>query len=268
VDEAAFWSLIESCRVEAGGSGGRLARALEHRLRTLSGPEILRFDEIWSDQFHKLYAWPVWDAGVVMLGWFGDDSFRDFRAWIVSHGADAVARIVGDPDNLDDLWWDRENAFDESFDALSDSAYVAAVGHEPPSGRPSGLLDPAGARLDLSDDAVVRERFPRLAARRAARPPKARSATPKVDADPVERCPNCGHALTLHSVNRAQVTEDGPRQRQYRRCLGCGEITERALGAEGWGPWAIAEVGSMDPGLAFLASRLPASAPDTSEASE
>ena len=237
---------------------------LDRRLRSVSADEIASFDEIWISQFHRLYAWPTWDAGMVMLGWFGDDSFRDFRAWIITHGQAAVSRVIKDPDNLVDLAWDRENAFVESFDGLVYRAYLAVTGHEPPQDGPHALLDPTGECVDVRDEAAVRVLFPRLAAFRDANP-----STPEQQAaaapqpDPTERCPGCGNALTLRSANRAHVSGDGPPQCQYRRCVGCGQVATRAMSVEGWAAWTIADVNLLDQGMAFMVSKLLPSTEET-----
>lgn len=97
----------------------------------LDGATIMRFAEHWHRASDRAFAWPVWDAAYLLLGWIGDDSFSDVQAWLISHGQATFERVVAEPDNLVELAWDQENAFVESYGGLIHKAHVAVTG-EPP----------------------------------------------------------------------------------------------------------------------------------------
>jgi hypothetical protein len=57
-------------------------------------------------------------------------------------------------------------------------------------------------------------------------------------ADPHERCPLCAGALAAQSVGSNSRGEDGViRNREFRRCLDCSRVVERAKHADGWDGW-------------------------------
>jgi Protein of unknown function (DUF4240) len=101
-----------------------------------------------------------------LLGWVGDDSFMDFRGWLISHGRIVFERVVADPDSLADLADDRDNALSVHAEQLGPIAgyevYQEVTGQDPPRSESRGRLDPAGERVDLEDELAVRARFPRL----------------------------------------------------------------------------------------------------------
>jgi hypothetical protein len=216
VDEPAFWTLIDASRAAAPSGGDAIATVLAGRLRELEPAEIVAFGEHWDAARESLFTRPVCDAATLLLGRFGDDSFLDVRAWIVTHGREQFERIVADPDALADLDEDRGNAFAESFGAIVYRAYVAATAAEPPPGPgPRGPYELTGERTDLDNEQLLATRFPRLAAIRAARAPQPAAPEPPPP-QPHEsfRCPECGAALSQRSFTSVRR---GPRRRVATR---------------------------------------------------
>jgi hypothetical protein len=255
VDEDQFWALIAQSRAEARGGGERLAEVLGSRLRQLSAEEILAFGQHWHAVHRRLFRWPIWDAATVLLGWVGDDSFRDVRAWIVSHGRSVVHQVVEDPDSLADLDEDRENAFVESFDGIDYKSYRAVAGHDPVYVPTVRMPDPAGERANLKDAAVVARRFPRLAELAQARKPAAPVNMSAVvwAPDESQRCPRCSQSLTRMSVGHAGLVDGVPApQQEFRACTACFEFAVRT----GGGDWAA--IASDDsPAMARMTFRRP-----------
>jgi hypothetical protein len=252
VDEARFWAFIADCRVEAPEGGERLAEVLRARLRSLSPDEILSFDDHWGEAYHRLYTWPVWDAACVLLGWVGDDSFGDVRAWIISHGREATERVIADPDSLADLAGDHHNAFVEDFHSLAAEAYEDVAGAPP-------LVDtsvaraggPIGERIDLKDPAAVTRRFPRLAAIGPIDGDGEHEPLP-VEFDESERCPTCSAALPANGVQSSQQVEPGTWVTdEYRRCMSCPTIAFRTGGGN-WQAITEADVPEDTAMLLFL----------------
>jgi hypothetical protein len=137
VGEDQFWALIAQSRDQKPG-GDQMAEARRERLAQLSADEVYAFGRYWNAAFDRLFAWPVWDAASVLPGWVGDDSFRDVRAWIVSHGRSVVDRVVENPDSLADLAYDEDNAFEEGFDGIAYECYQDVAGHLPAYERGNG----------------------------------------------------------------------------------------------------------------------------------
>jgi hypothetical protein len=248
VDEDQFWTLIADSRAQEPGGGERLADALGNRLRQLSADEIFEFGRHWYAVMDRLYTWPIWDAAIVLLGWVADDSFRDVRAWIVTHGQAAVDQVVANPDELADLAQDQEHAFVEAFDGIVYKSYRAVTGHDPVYPPSGGSIDPSGERTNLKDAEAVAARFPRLAELARAQPKKAPIDLSAVvwAPDDIERCPRCDQSLTRMSIKHVSLVGGMARRPQeFRACTGCFDFAVRVDGSNDWAAAEPTEVPDM-----------------------
>lgn len=101
-----FWGLIEHSRSgyrpdRADGNMDRQLGTLQDLLAELSSEEVKEFD----DQMHRLlikaYTWDLWGAATLLAGGScSDDSFTDFRSWLVSLGRQSFEQAIADPDSL------------------------------------------------------------------------------------------------------------------------------------------------------------------------
>jgi hypothetical protein len=73
--EQEFWDVIDQARGAAAGNMHRLADHIRSRLTELAPADIEDCARFWCASMDAAYRWPLWDAGVVWLGWFGDDTF-------------------------------------------------------------------------------------------------------------------------------------------------------------------------------------------------
>src|SRR5262245_44546665 len=163
--EQEFWYLIDQARGAAGGNMQRLAGHIRSRLSELAPAEVEDYARLWWASMDAAYSWPLWDAGVVWLGWFGDDGFRDFRGWLISRGRTTFETVIADPDSLADEPDDRESPLAEVWDNLIHDVYEQKTGRAIPTPAPTGPRDPAGTRIDVKDPVAVARSFPRLAVR-------------------------------------------------------------------------------------------------------
>jgi len=146
------------------------------------------------------YRWPVWDAAVVWLGWLGDDSFRDFRGWLISRGRTTFEKVLADPDLLADEPDNRDSPFEEVWDNLIYDVYEGTTGREIPEPPSEGPRDQEVSRIDTKDPAAVARAFPRLAA--LVKPePEPTKWTPPTD-DVPQHCPRCGTVMSAMTMGR------------------------------------------------------------------
>jgi hypothetical protein len=237
VREQEFWDLIDEARGAAGGDMNRLAGHIRNRLAELPAADIEDYDRFWDAAMDAAYRWPVWDAAVVWLGWVGDDSFRDFRGWLISRGRITFEKVIADPDTLADEPDDRENPFAEVWDNLIYDVYQQKTGREIPAPPATGLRDPEGARIDVKDAAAVALAFPRLAALTKPEPEPTKWAPP-ADAVP-QHCPRCAavmSAITMGRMQRDAAGEWEHAEREFRRCEACRGIAWRWKGEVDWRP--------------------------------
>ena len=109
--------------------------------------------------------WQLWAAAYLALGGMGEDSFLDFRSWLISHGRGTFERVLADPDSLVELSWDDdENDFGDAeawshvaTEELEERGLEPDLDTEPAQSDP-----PSGEPFPEEDDAWFASRFPRL----------------------------------------------------------------------------------------------------------
>lgn len=170
MDEGEFWKLIAESRQESGNKTELASRLLFHRLRALSATEIVDFVRLWEQVRSGLFTWPVTDAVCLMLGVVEEEELRHIQDWIISYGRTAVERIAGDPDSLVELAADVSAARAQWFWEFTTEAHILVNGSWPLDYDPDGPDNLIGEHVNLADQAVVRQRFPRLAAFRCQHP--------------------------------------------------------------------------------------------------
>jgi hypothetical protein len=167
VTEDGFWDIVEDCRAGSDGSFAEQVRLQRERLLALPLDELLSFNEHWEAANDKAYAWAIWDAAYLLCNGCGDDSFMDFRAWLVGQGRAVFERVIADPDSLADLAHLKDDA--DGGDAERFGGLVIAVHQEMtgdwrlPRAGSAALEGPFGESANVEDEQLARSRFPRLA---------------------------------------------------------------------------------------------------------
>jgi len=100
MNKTQFWKLIEASRREARGDDRMQEKALEKRLRTLSPSEIVNFNNHFDEYETRAYHWDLWGAIYIINQGCGDDSFSDFRSWLVSRGEKIYRAALRNPETL------------------------------------------------------------------------------------------------------------------------------------------------------------------------
>lgn len=172
MDNRTFWDILDSSREGTDGDLEAQSANLVALLDALPVEEVVAFDARFVEANLALYTWDIAGAGTVLLGWMSDDVFTDLRTWVVARGRAVHERVLADPDSLVDV--DVEDL--EAVGLAEELAYAAHGAYESRTGR--ALLDdhpeqhlaepsapPAGEAFDTADDAELRRRYPRLAAR-------------------------------------------------------------------------------------------------------
>lgn len=106
MNDDVFWSIIEASRNDAlkgplDGCLERQAYFLEKKLKKLKKEEMREFYSKYNEIKNKLYTWDLWGAALIICGGFcSDDSFDDFRNWIISMGKPVTDLALSQPDDL------------------------------------------------------------------------------------------------------------------------------------------------------------------------
>ena len=170
MDVDSFWQLIDRTRAEAAGDGGSVVRrhveTLTEALEDLPDAELQDFDRHLRRARARANHWDLWAAGYLALGGMSDDSFLDFRTWLITHGRTTYERVLAEPDGVADLSWDED---EEDFGAAEEWGYVAielledrGSDDEEDDDEPGDFDEPTGEPFPENDDAWFAARFPRL----------------------------------------------------------------------------------------------------------
>jgi hypothetical protein len=172
VDTDTFWSLVEDTRAEAAEAAPdsvveEHVATLTAALEELSDDEVRGFDRQLRAARGRANRWDLWAAAYVALGGASDDSFLDFRNWLISHGRDVFERALADPDSVADLEWDED---ENDFGSAEEWSYAALEVLEERGLEEEDVSDeeddqfgePAGEPFPEDDDSWFAARLPRL----------------------------------------------------------------------------------------------------------
>ena len=160
-----FWSIIEKSREgwdrnHPDGNQDRQLKALEKLLSHLPSEEVASFQRHFENLFYRAYRWDLWHAAFIVADGCSDDSFMDFRAWLISMGrsnyesafadVETVAQIAAVPG--------VEYMFFEGFSSVALEVYEKQTGRELDLKLPHPA-EPAGNRVPEAEFPI---QFPKL----------------------------------------------------------------------------------------------------------
>lgn len=103
INKDTFWTLVGQARSQCGEDLDATRTWLAEQLSELESKQALNFDSILSAYSHLAYQYGLWTAASVMLDGCSDDSFTDFRNWLIAQGKDVYLAALKDPDSLADV---------------------------------------------------------------------------------------------------------------------------------------------------------------------
>jgi len=100
MDTSHFWSIIDAAREgDASNVSAHVAR-LRAQLEELSAEDIDEFQKHFDHYMNRAYSWTVWAAAEIIVGGCGDDSFYDFRGWLICQGQNVLEAALANPGSL------------------------------------------------------------------------------------------------------------------------------------------------------------------------
>lgn len=93
MNEEEFWEIAASSR-QATSSLEDQITTLRAQLAGLSPSQLLEFRYHWDRMRGRAFYWPLWDAAELLLGGIDDDTFMDFRAWLISLGRETFEAVL------------------------------------------------------------------------------------------------------------------------------------------------------------------------------
>ena len=168
METARFWNLINAAE---GNDDEQLKSSLTEVLSRLDELDLIEFKTCFLDQIDRAYSWDVWNAIFLINGGCGDDSFFDFRDYLVAQGKSKYERVVADPESLLDDELDRYGEWhfaEMHYSQCPDIAYRLQLGESATNYdvwlpiEYKWRRDPIGDRIDIEGDDAVKARFPRI----------------------------------------------------------------------------------------------------------
>lgn len=145
-----FWAFLTE--VKTGSEGDAITGgALMLRLEELHGPAIRKFYSHYAKTMRRLFHWNVWALAYASLGGCSDDSFHDFRGWLIMRGnADLVDLAIDNPKAAAAGLPEDVDPADRSIYSICMAAYLARTG-KLLKGIATDLENPKGREWDEDD---------------------------------------------------------------------------------------------------------------------
>ena len=94
-----FWRIIDQSW-QGATDNQQFRDNLTQQLNQLSEDNLQRFNSRYSERYWRAYDHRLWCAIYLINGGCGDDSFMDFRDYLISRGSKVYNRTINDPETL------------------------------------------------------------------------------------------------------------------------------------------------------------------------
>lgn len=129
-----FWNIIHLSYKNANGSFEMQKHALKDELRRLAPKDILLFDNKFRKLRGDAYNWDLWGAIYIIHGGCGDDSFMDFRDWVIAQGKDFYYKTIADPESLGQVSKEQIDVEWEGMGYIPTTVFEDITGTDMPNG--------------------------------------------------------------------------------------------------------------------------------------
>ncbi|MCD6010413.1 MAG: hypothetical protein K0Q79_275 [Flavipsychrobacter sp.] len=160
MNDEAFWSIIHRSYEAAKGDYEEQQEQLEAELHKLTPQDIILFDNKFRQLCGIAYNWQLWGAIYIINGGCGDDSFNDFRDWIVAQGKDFYFRTIPDPATLVDVNREKLEVEWEGMGYIPTAVFEEITGEDMPAGFTENT-EVTGTEWDEEND-DLQKMFPKL----------------------------------------------------------------------------------------------------------
>ena len=103
MDEEQFWRIIKITKDNSGNDFEQQQEELAAELGKLIPDEIILFGNRFRHFRGQANTWKLWGAIYIIHGGCGDDSFSDFREWVIGQGKDFYYNTIKNPETLIDI---------------------------------------------------------------------------------------------------------------------------------------------------------------------
>ena len=100
MDEDKFWGIIKLTKDKSKNDYEIQQEVLSKELHKLTPDKIILFGNRFRFFRGQAYTWELWGAIYIIHGGCGDDSFNDFREWVIGQGKEFYYKTIKDPETL------------------------------------------------------------------------------------------------------------------------------------------------------------------------
>jgi hypothetical protein len=164
LDEDVFWKIIETTKRKSKGDYEQQQEELAHELGQLTPDDLILFGNRFRYFRGQANTWELWGAIYIIHGGCGDDSFNDFREWVIGQGKDFYYKTIQNPEtlvevevgNIEDVEW-------EGLGYVPSTVFEELTGQEMPFPFQENYSTTGTAWKEGSDD--LKHRLPKLYAK-------------------------------------------------------------------------------------------------------
>ncbi|MCK7559471.1 DUF4240 domain-containing protein [Chitinophaga sedimenti] len=169
MDEDKYWEIVRKSLLNVKTQEEQEEK-LTSILARLSQKDIVAFELKTEQLIYKAHSDRLWCAATIMNDHFtSDDSFRYFKAWLISKGKEAYNNAIENPDTLVSLIDPNTQFYDfELFSYVSSYAMKLKTGTDDmpsyPKGFPYSHFQQPKCKFDWNqgDDDIMRSYAPKL----------------------------------------------------------------------------------------------------------
>ena len=96
--EDIFWQLIDKSRSANNANFETQCVTLTELLTSYSKEDIIAFEHILRDKIEEASSFPVMAAAFLVCSFISDDTYEDFRAWLIGQGMANFYKAIENPD--------------------------------------------------------------------------------------------------------------------------------------------------------------------------
>ncbi|MTH16498.1 DUF4240 domain-containing protein [Flavobacterium sp. LC2016-01] len=164
MQEDLFWKIIQKTKDISGGNFEEQQEELANELRKLTADELILFGNSFRNFRGKANTWELWGAIYIIHGGCSDDSFSDFREWVIAQGKDFYYKVLENPESLAEIETHLIEEFDwEGFGYLPGIIFEELTDQKMPYPFQENHITTGKEWNEDSDD--LKQMFPKLYAK-------------------------------------------------------------------------------------------------------
>lgn len=159
MDNDKFWKIIEISKSNSFGVYEKQQLELKKELEKLTAIEVLEFDNKFRKLRGEIYNWDFWAAAYIINGGCSDDSFSDFRGWLIGQGRSIFESSLQNIENLSEIKETNDGDW-EGLSYIPTEVYKQKTGNNIPQGIQENF-EITGEEWE-EDEIELKKRYPKL----------------------------------------------------------------------------------------------------------